>query len=77
LETSRKIPTHEDDAIVLWESNAILFCMASRSPESGVWPSDLKGQADVLRWPTCQFVNVPASAFNTRLPDSAVVSNSA
>jgi glutathione S-transferase len=50
LNPNRKIPTLEDDGIVLWESNAILFYMASKRPESGVWPSDLKGQADVLRW---------------------------
>ena len=40
----------EDDRIALWESNAILFYMASKRPQSGVWPSDLEGQADVLRW---------------------------
>jgi glutathione S-transferase len=28
----------------------MLFYMASKRPESGVWPSDLEGQADVLRW---------------------------
>src|SRR5258708_858724 len=50
LNPNRKIPTLEDDGIVLWESNAILFYMASKRPESGAWPSDLKGQADVLRW---------------------------
>jgi glutathione S-transferase len=50
LNPNRKMPTLEDDGIVLWESNAILFYMASKRPESGVWPSDLKGQADVLRW---------------------------
>jgi glutathione S-transferase len=50
LNPNRKIPTLEDDGIVLWESNAILFDMASERPESGVWPSDLKGHADVLRW---------------------------
>jgi glutathione S-transferase len=50
LNPNRKIPTLEDDGIVLWESNAILFYMASKRPESGVWPSDLKDQADVLRW---------------------------
>ena len=50
LNPNRKIPTLEDDGIVLWESNAILFYMASKRPESGVWPSDLEGQADVLRW---------------------------
>ena len=50
LNPNRKIPTLEDDGIVLWESNAILFYMASKRLESGVWPSDLEGQADVLRW---------------------------
>ena len=50
LNPNRKIPTLEDDGIVLWESNAILFYMASKRPESGAWPSDLEGQADVLRW---------------------------
>ena len=35
---------------MLWESNAILFYLASKKPQSGVWPSDVKHQADVLRW---------------------------
>jgi glutathione S-transferase len=34
LNPNRKIPTLEDDGIVLWESNAILFYMASKRPES-------------------------------------------
>jgi glutathione S-transferase len=34
----------------LWESNAILFYLAAKCPESGLWPSDLKDQANVLRW---------------------------
>ena len=50
LNPNRKIPTLEDDGIVLWESNAILFYVASKRLESGVWPSDLEGQADVPRW---------------------------
>ena len=50
LNLNRKMPTLEDDGIVLWESNAILFYMASTRPENGVWPPDLKGQSDVLRW---------------------------
>jgi glutathione S-transferase len=50
LNRNRKMPTLEDDGIVLWESNAILFYMASKRPERGVWPSDVKGQSDVLRW---------------------------
>jgi glutathione S-transferase len=50
LNPNTKIPTLEDDGFVLWESNAILFYMAAKQRESGLWPSDLKGQADVLRW---------------------------
>jgi glutathione S-transferase len=50
LNPNMKMPTLEDDDIVLWESNAILFYMASKRPDSGMWPSDPKGQADVLRW---------------------------
>ncbi len=50
LNPNRKMPTLEDDGFVLWESNAILFYMATRRPDSGLWPSDPRGQADVLRW---------------------------
>jgi glutathione S-transferase len=35
---------------VLWESNAILFYLAAKRPDRGLWPSDIKQQANVLRW---------------------------
>jgi len=50
LNPNKKMPTLEDDRFVLWESNAILFYMAAKRPDSGLWPSDLRAQADVLRW---------------------------
>jgi glutathione S-transferase len=50
LNPIKKMPTPEDDGFVLWESNAILFYMAAMHPNSGLWPSDLRCQADVLRW---------------------------
>lgn len=50
LNPNRKMPTLEDDGFVLWESNAILFYLAAKQPDSGLWPSDWRGQADVLRW---------------------------
>ncbi len=50
LNPNKKIPALEDDGFVLWESNAILFYMAAKQQDSGLWPSDLQGQADVLRW---------------------------
>jgi glutathione S-transferase len=50
LNPNNKMPTLEDDGFVLWEANAILFYMAARQADGGLWPSDLKSQADVLRW---------------------------
>jgi glutathione S-transferase len=50
LNPNKKMPTLEDEGFVLWESNAILFYLAAKRPDSGLWPSDLQGQADVLRW---------------------------
>lgn len=50
LNPNMKMPTLEDDGFVLWESNAILFYLAAKRPEKDLWPSDAKGQADVLRW---------------------------
>lgn len=50
LNPNKRMPVLEDDGFVLWESNAILQYLASKKPESRLWPSDAKGQADVLRW---------------------------
>ena len=50
LNPNERMPVLEDDGFVLWESNAILHYLASKKPGSGLWPSDAKGQADVLRW---------------------------
>jgi glutathione S-transferase len=50
MNPNKKMPVLDDDGFVLWESNAILFYLASKKPESGVWPLDVKRQADVMRW---------------------------
>src|ERR1700757_319362 len=50
IDPNRKMPTLKDGEFVLWESNAILFYLAAKRPESGLWRSDVRGQADVLRW---------------------------
>ena len=52
LNPNEKMPVLEDGAFVLWESNAILFYLASKRPESGLWPTGVEAQADVLRWMT-------------------------
>ena len=50
LNPNRKVPTLDDDGFVLWESNAILFYLAAKRPERGLWPADLREQASVVRW---------------------------
>ena len=50
LNPNRKMPVLEDGDFVLWESNAILQYLASKNPDSGLWPRDSRNQADVLRW---------------------------
>jgi glutathione S-transferase len=50
MNPNQKMPMLEDDGFVLWESNAILFYLANKKLQSALWPSDLKAQADVLRW---------------------------
>lgn len=52
LNPNQRMPVLEDDGFVLWESNAILFYLAAKSGDRTMWPADLKGQADVLRWMT-------------------------
>ena len=47
-----KMPMLEDDGFALWELNAILFYLANKKSQSGLWPSSVKRQADVLRWLT-------------------------
>lgn len=50
LNPNHKVPTLEDDGFALWEGNAILFYLASKAPHSGLWPADLREQANALRW---------------------------
>jgi glutathione S-transferase len=50
MNPNKKMPVLEDGGFILWESNAILFYLASKKPESGLWPSEVRRQADVLRW---------------------------
>ena len=50
LNPNRKVPSLEDGGFTLWEGNAILFYLAAKAPQSGLWPADLRAQAEVLRW---------------------------
>jgi glutathione S-transferase len=50
LNPNVRMPVLEDGDFVLWESNAILQYLAAKRPESGMWPTDPRRQADVARW---------------------------
>jgi len=50
LNPNKRIPALEDDGFVLWESNAIIQYLASKKPESGLYPADPRKQADISRW---------------------------
>jgi glutathione S-transferase len=57
------MPTLEDSGFVLWESNAILFYMAAKHPDRGLWPTEVKAQADVLRWLTWESAHWDAESW--------------
>ena len=50
LNPNKMMPVLEDDAFVLWESNAITQYLASKRPEPGLLPTDPRERADVSRW---------------------------
>jgi glutathione S-transferase len=45
-----RVPTIEDDGLVLWESNAIVRYLSSRHGAGTLWPNDPRQRADADRW---------------------------
>jgi glutathione S-transferase len=45
-----RVPTIEDDGLVLWESNAIVRYLAAKHGAGALCPSDPKQRADADRW---------------------------
>jgi glutathione S-transferase len=45
-----RIPTVEDDGLVLWESNAIVRYLCAKHSTGFLWPLDLRQRADADRW---------------------------
>jgi glutathione S-transferase len=45
-----RVPTIDDDGLVLWESNAIVRYLAAKHGAGTLWPSDLRARADADRW---------------------------
>src|ERR1700759_1068504 len=50
LNPNMRMPTLKDGDYVLWESEAIAQYLASRKPDSGLFPSDERARLDVIRW---------------------------
>jgi glutathione S-transferase len=85
LNPNKRMPVLEDDGFVLWESNAIIQYMASKKPQSGLWPSEPKARTDVIRWfswegahwaPACgaiAFERVAKKVLGLGEPDQAAV----
>ena len=45
-----RVPTIEDDGLVLWESNAIVRYLSSKHGAGTLWPNDPGKRADADRW---------------------------
>ena len=45
-----RVPTVEDDGLVLWESNAIVRYLCAKQGAGSLWPHDLRQRADADRW---------------------------
>jgi glutathione S-transferase len=45
-----RVPTIEDDGLVLWESNAIVRYLSAKHGAGSLWPNDLRTRADADRW---------------------------
>lgn len=50
LNPNGRVPVLVDGDFKLWESHAIMQYLADKTPGQTVYPSDLRGRADVNRW---------------------------
>jgi glutathione S-transferase len=86
LNPAGRTPTLVDGDFVLWESDAILQYLASKTPNA-LWPDDPRTRADIMRWQNWQsahwgsdacvpltFQNLVKGIFGLGGPDAAVVS---
>jgi glutathione S-transferase len=85
LNPTGRTPTLVDGDLKLWESNAIMQYVASKTRNS-LWPDDARARADIMRWQSWQLAHWSAEAcdplifqrvvkqfLNMGPPDEAVV----
>jgi glutathione S-transferase len=65
MNPNRKVPTIDDDGVVLWESNACVRYLAARYGAGSLWAADSAERARADRWMDWQAA--------TLLPDMGVV----
>lgn len=58
LNPNRRVPTIEDDGLVLWESNVIVRYLCARYGEGDLYPADLLRRVEAERWMDWQSVDV-------------------
>ncbi len=58
MNPNSRVPTIEDDGLVLWESNAIVRYLCAKHSAGNLWPTDLKVRADADRWMDWISINV-------------------
>jgi glutathione S-transferase len=56
LNPTGRAPTLVDGDFVVWESNAIMQYLASRTANS-LWPNDARTRADIMRWQSWQLAH--------------------
>jgi glutathione S-transferase len=56
LNPTGRAPTLVDGDFVVWESNAIMQYVASRTTNS-LWPNDARPRADIMRWQSWQIAH--------------------
>jgi glutathione S-transferase len=85
LNPAGRTPTLVDGDFVLWESDAILQYLASKTPNT-LWPNDPRSRADIMRWQNWQSAhwgsdacvpligqNLVKQIFGMGPPDAAIV----
>jgi len=50
MNPNRRVPTIDDDGVVLWESNTIVRYLAAKHASAGLWPSDAATRAVGEKW---------------------------